>query len=425
MKGDPPDGPAFSATGNGSSTPPPTLKRSLSLPLIVLYGLGTTIGAGIYALIGEVAADAGLFAPVSFLAASLLAGFSAFSFAELSARFPSSAGEARYIREGLNSGALALVTGLLVILAGSVSAAAVSHGFAGYFQELADIPRPLAVTLLILTLGLIAAWGIGQSVRLAGLLTLVEAGGLILVIWAGSGMLPDSPLRASDLLPPFETGVWSGILAGSFIAFFAFIGFEDMVNVAEEVKDVRRNLPTAIIITLAVTLVLYVALAAVAVLAVPVADLAASDAPLALLYARATGGPGTVISVIAVVATVNGALIQIIMASRVLYGLASQGLLPAPLARIHRRTRTPLLATALVTAFVLGLAIPFKMAALAEATSVVTLVIFTLVNLALWRVKRRDPRPMGVPLYPLWIPVTGFFVSAGFVTAAAISVIAP
>ncbi len=401
----------------------PGLKRVLSLPILVLYGLGTTIGAGIYALIGEVAGSAGTYAPVSFLVAALLAGLSALSFAELGARFPTSAGEARYVREGLNSASLALIVGFMVIASGVVSSAAVLNGFTGYFMELTGAPRSLSVLGIVLILGGLAAWGIGQSVGVAAFLTLVEAGGLILVIWAGQGGLLDPPPRIGDLMPPFELAAWSGIMAGSFLAFFAFIGFEDMVNVAEEVKDVTRVMPRAIVITLSVTLVLYVAVALVAVRSVPLAELAASKAPLALVFERSTGWSPVPISLIAVMATVNGALIQIVMATRVLYGLARQGQVPAVFGRINARTRTPILATIMVSGAVLILAMAFRTAPLAQATSFIVLTIFALVNLALWRIKRHGVAAPEAPNMPIWIPILGFHVSTAFAGVEAVRLI--
>ncbi len=401
----------------------PRLNRVLSLPILVLYGLGTTIGAGIYALIGEVAATAGAYAPVSFLVAALLAGLSGLSFAELGARFPTSAGEARYVREGLDSASLALIVGMMVIASGVVSAAAVLNGFTGYFMELTGAPRSVSVIGVVLTLGALAAWGIGQSVNVAAFLTLVEAGGLILVIWAGQGGLFDPPPSFGDLVPPFELAAWSGIFVGSFLAFFAFVGFEDMVNVAEEVKDVTRVMPRAIVITLSVTLVLYVVVALVAVRSVPVAELAASKAPLALVFERSTGWSPVPISLVAVMATVNGALIQIVMATRVLYGLAGQGQLPAAFGRVHARTRTPILSTITVTGAVLILALAFRTAPLAQATSFIVLIIFALVNLALWRIKRHRPAAPGAPDLPIWVPILGFHVSAAFAGAELVHLI--
>ncbi len=396
-----------------------TLRRSLSLPLLVLYGLGTTVGAGIYALIGEVAGVAGFLAPLAFLVASLLAGVTALSFAELSARYPRSAGEAVYVREGLGSDRLAVVVGLMVVATGLVSSATIVNGFVGYAQDLVSVPRSLGILAVVLLLAAVAAWGIGQSVTLAALLTLAEVGGLLLVFWAAKGSLVELPPRLPDFLPPFELAAWAGVLGGAFLAFYAFIGFEDMVNVAEEVKDVGRALPLAIIVTFLVTLTLYLALALVSVLAVPPEELAASGAPLALVYERASGSSGTVISLIGVLATINGALIQIIMAARILYGLSSQGLLPVWLGRIHPATRTPVAATLVVSSVVALLALAFGLVVLAQSTSAITLTVFALVNLALWRVKAKDPRPQGIWLVPRWLPALGFLITVGFLAAEA------
>jgi amino acid transporter len=393
----------------------PTLQRALSLPLITLYGLGTTIGAGIYALIGAVAGQAGLHAPVSFAIAALLAGFTAFSFAELASRHPRSAGEALYVREGLRRPRLASAVGLLVVLAGGVSAATIANGFAGYCAGLIPAPRTLSITALLLVLGLLAAWGVRQSVLAASVLTVIEIAGLVLVIWAAREGFAELPSRLPELVPPGRLAAWQGVLGASLLAFYAFIGFEDMVNVAEEVRNARRVLPLAIVLTLALTTLLYVLVATVAVLVVPPSELAASGAPLALLYQRSTASSPLLINLVSVVAMVNGAMIQIIMASRVLYGLATQGALPASLGRIHPRTRTPLVATALVTLGVVALALWLPLAPLAELASVLTLVIFTLVNLALCCIKRRHPRPQGVVVFPGWVPAGGFLVSLGFV----------
>ena len=398
---------------------PPTLKRSLSLPLLTLYGLGTTVGAGIYALAGEVAGSAGMFAPIAFLIAAVLAGLSAFSFAELSSRFPKSAGEALYVREAFGSRALSLMVGLLVVVSGTISTATITGAFVGYVQELVEVPRAAVVIGIVALMALIAVWGITESVATAGVITLIEVGGLVLVIWVAGGGVADLPARWPELVPPFEPAAWSGILAGTFLAFFAFIGFEDMVNVAEEVKQAPRTLPVAIILTLGLTTVIYIVLMVVAVLALPAEQLAASEAPMVLLYRHGTGGSAVVIGLIGIVAMVNGALIQIIMATRVLYGMAAQGLLPGGLAAVHPGRRTPARATLLVAAAVLVLALVWRVAPLAEATSVVTLTVFTLVNLALCLIKWRRPAAAGVVTVPLILPATGFLVSAGFLVMEA------
>lgn len=396
--------------------PGPSLKRGLNLPLLVLYGLGTTIGAGIYALVGKVAGNAGLHAPFAFLLSAALVAFSAFSFAELSSRLPRSAGEAVYVHEGLGRRWLALAVGLLVVLAGIVSCATLARGFVGYFQELLAIPGWLGILAVVVLLGAVAAWGITESALLAALVTLLEAGGLVFVAWSGRGALAELPAMWPQIVPSLEGGVWLGMLSAVVVAFYAFIGFEDMVNVAEEVQDVQRSLPTAILLTLAITTALYFLVGLVAVLAVPVAELAESTAPLALIVQR-SGGSGNWISLVAVVAVLNGALIQTIMGARVLYGLSAQGWLPPVFAEVHPRRRTPVKATATVCALVLAFALLLPLETLARGTSLVTLTIFAVVNLALWHLKARDPHPPGAVVYPRWISLCGCAVCAAVFAA--------
>ncbi len=391
------------------------LKRALSLPHIVLYGLGTTLGAGIYVLIGEVAAVTGMFAPVSFVIASLLAAVSALSFAELSGRFPQSAGEAVYVFKALGNRTMATGVGLLVVVAGIVSSAAIVNGFVGYLNEFVEVPRWLAIAALVVGFGALAAWGVMESVSAAALFTVVEIAGLLLVIWVARDAYPDLATRWPAIVPDWSGAHAIAILSGAVLAFYAFIGFEDMVNVAEEVKDVSRNLPRAIVITLIVTTIIYIALSLAATLTVAPADLAAHDAPLALVYTKASGGSATVISMISIVAIVNGALIQIIMASRVLYGLSDRGWLPAAVGVVDQRTKTPVRATVLVTGLVLIFALWLPLVTLAQATSLIALIVFALVNLALFRVKRRDAfAPADVFTVPRWVPLLGLIVSAAF-----------
>jgi len=207
-------------------------------------------------------------------------------------------------------------------------------------------------------------------------------------------------------------------MAGAVLAFFAFIGFEDMVNVAEETKAPTRTLPLAIVITLVVTTLIYLLISMISVLAVPLDQLTVHEAPLALIYEHSTGKPAHLLSAIGIIAVLNGALVQIIMASRVLYGLGSQRLLPTLLAdafaNINPFTRTPLVATSAIAGIILALALGFGLAGLAEATSLITLSIFTLVNGALIRIRLRDGKPRESVCYPLAVPVLGLLVSLGF-----------
>jgi len=399
------------------------LERRLGLGLLTLYGLGTTVGAGIYVLVGKVAGRAGEFAPVSFLLAAALAGFTAWSYAELSSRFPKSAGEAVYVSHGFAKPALAVIVGLLVIATGVVSSATLAQGFAGYFGELAALPKWLMSLGVVVTLVAIACWGIGKSVAIASLLTLIEVGGLAMVIWAGRETLMDPAAVWAVLTPPLDVAPWAGVLGGSFLAFFAFIGFEDIVNVAEEVKDERRTLPAAIGLTLLFTAILYLAVAAVAVHAMAPSDLAASPAPLVEIFERETGRSGTLLILIGTFAVINGALIQIIMAARVLYGMSSQGWLPGALSAVNARTRTPVTATVVVGVVVAVLALAGELVVLAVTTTVFILGVFTLVNLSLFKLKRQDPAPADGISVPLWVPVVGAASSAVFLVLTVIDLL--
>ncbi|HFD78787.1 MAG TPA: amino acid permease [Gammaproteobacteria bacterium] len=399
------------------------LRRSLSLPLIVYYGLGNILGAGIYVLIGKVAGYAGALTPWSFLLASLLAGFTAFSYAELSARYPFSAGEVVYLQRGLGIRALSLLVGVLIILTGIVSAATIARGFAGYLEVFVSLPENLAITLLVLCLGALAAWGISQSVWVAAAMTLIEIGGLLLILWSAR----PSPERLGSALESLITlpdgSALKGIFLGAFLAFYAFIGFEDMVNVAEEVRNPRRNLPLAILLALGLATLLYFAIAVVAVSAVDPARLADSDAPLALIYRQARGSDPHFIAAISLIAVVNGALIQIIMAARVCYGMGRRGWLPGWLARVNRVTHTPLAATVLVTLLVLLMALWLPIETLARSTSFFVLVIFTLVNLSLWRLKHRPVGDYeGFSVYR-WVPLLGALATGLFVAVQLFSVL--
>jgi len=387
------------------------LKRTLGLPLLLFYGLGNILGAGIYVLIGKVAGEAGLYTPIAFFVASVIAGFSAFTYSELSARYPFSAGEAIYVHEGFHQTSLTRLTGLLIAFAGMVSAATISRGFYGYFHTFFQLPEALVIISIILLLGLLMIWGISQSVGMAALLTVIEITGLLLVIWVGKDSLLDIASHMESLQPPFQSSSWIGILLGAFLAFFAFIGFEDMVNVAEEVKNPQRTLPSAILLALFIATIMYALVSLVAILALDHHTLATSNAPLADVLSASSDINPMVISIIGLFAVVNGALIQMIMASRLFYGMAKKGWLWRGLAKVNKKTQTPLIASWLVITIVLGLALWFPLEVLAKATSFLVLIVFALVNAALVFIKRTQPTPDGVLNNPMWVPVSGFLTS--------------
>ena len=386
------------ATGRGE------LRRSLSLPLITFFGLGTILGAGIYVLVGKVAATAGIYAPVSFVFAAVTAGLSAFVYMELCSRYPLSGGAAVYTEKGFGIRWLSILVGFLIVLSGLVSAATITKGFVGYFQIFFNLPDAAIIIGALVALGVLAAWGIAQSTAAAAVATIIEVAGLLLIVFVARDALGTLPARLPDLIPPMNAFAWQGIVLGGFLAFYAFIGFEDMVNVAEEVKDAQRTLPRAIILAVGIATLLYLAISLIAVLALPLDELGASTAPLALIYERSTGDKPTFMALIALFAVINGALIQIIMASRMLYGMSREGWLPKVVGKVHPRTQTPIIATALVVAMILVFALALPLVTLAKVTSFALLVVFALIGVSLIRLKRREPAAPGVFSVPIWVP---------------------
>jgi len=387
------------------------LNRRITLPLLWLYGLGTILGAGIYVLVGEVAGKAGMQAPWAFLIAAVIACFSAFSYAEFSSRLPLSAGEAVYVSKAFARPWLAATVGLSVAFSGIVSAATILHGFLGYLSFFVEVPEGLGILVLVVLLGGLAAWGIGQSVLVASLITLVEMSGLCFVIFCGAGFLAEIPAQWQTLRPSLDTSAVAGTLGGAFLAFFAFLGFEDMVNEAEEVVEPRRTVPLGILLALGTGTFLYMLVALVAVLAVEPVRLQASSAPLSLVVEQ-SGYPPQIITVISLFAVINGALIQIVMASRVFYGMAGQGLLPRFLGRVNTRTRTPLSATVVVALLILIFAWELPILKLAEIATIFALFNFTVVNLALFKEKLAHPAERAPFHVPIWVPMGGALLSA-------------
>lgn len=397
-----------------SISEPATLKRSLNLPMITIYGLGTMVGGGFYALTGKVAGKAAMLTPWAFLAAAAIALLSAFSFAELSARFPVSAGEAHYVREGFGRKWLSACVGWMVIATGVVSAATLANAFAGFVQTFVAVPQWLIICGMVVGLGLITAWGITESAVAALVVTIVEIGGLLLILIVAGGSLRDVPDRWRELTPSASLADMSSILLGAYVAFYSFVGFEDMVNVAEEVKRPQRTLPIAILLSVVITALIYFLVALVTVLSVSQQDLVGSHSPLSLALGDWRFGRGT-ITAIGMLAGLNGGLVQIVMASRVTYGLAGKGHAPKLFARIHPATRTPLEATAAASVVVLAFALWLPLEPLARVTSTILLCVYTLVNLALWTIKGRHPTPAkDAPCYPRWLPLTGSVLCMAF-----------
>ncbi len=390
-----------------------TLRRRIGPTLLTLYGVGVMVGAGIYVLVGTVAGSAGLLAPVAFLIAGLIAAPTALAYAELSVRFPESAGEAAYVRHALRSNRLSTAIGIAIAAVGVTSAAAVLRGGVGYLTELVGVGATTLTLVIAVALIAVALWGVLESLTLAAVFTGLEIIGLLLVIRAGVIAPPSADWAAG--LP--DTIPWSGVGLAVVFAFFAFVGFEDIVNMAEEVRNPSRTLPIAILASLVVTSLLYGAVAVAAVRVVGLDALGDSDRPLALVYEQ-TGADGSALIAIAGVAALNGVLAQMVMASRVLFGLGRR---ERRLAFFHRTSPTfgtPARATLAIGAAVIITSLTVDIAALAELTSTFLLAVFAVINVSLIVLKRRGGRPAEFTV-PAWVPWLGLI---GSLMALAIAV---
>ena len=362
----------------------PTLRRSLSLPLLVFYGLGVTVGAGIFALVGEILDVSGDHAPLAFLLAGVISGFTGVSYMALVAQFPRAGGEAVYVSRGIGP-RVGRIAGIGVVTTGTISSAVVALAFAGYITTLIDIPKLLAALLIVAALVLVACWGVRESVLLAAAVTILEVGTLIIVVFFG---LPEVDMTAVSAAVDLSDGGLTPIIAGAGISFFAFIGFEDIANMAEETIDPRRTAPRAIAWTLIITLAAYIFLALVAVSLPERSSIVDSDAPMSVIFEAVSGLDPAPIATIASFAMINGILVQIVMASRVLYGMSNEGQAPTFWAQVHGERQTPTRATVSVGVVIALLVLFFPLVTLAKATSIVILAVFTLVNLALVRLSR-------------------------------------
>lgn len=389
----------------------PRLRRTLGLPLVTLYGLGNILGAGIYVLVGKVAGFAGSSTTLAFIIAMVTAAVTALSYMELAGRYPVSASVSVYLHQAFGKRWLSTTIGLAMVGGGVASAAALAQGFAGYLSSFISVPTVVSSVGLLVALGAIAIKGIGESAKMAALLTGLEVLGLVLVIWFGRTAFTRIDVGGLVAIDP-AVGI-GGLFAGAFLAFYAFIGFEDMVNVSEEVKNPSRTMPLAILIALLVSTVLYLLVVVVSTTLVSPADLAASEAPLTLVVERSGASQGVLLSAIGMIAAMNGVIVQIIMGSRILYGLATEGWIHRRFARVHRAYQTPVTATLVVLAAMIVGTVLLPLVSLAQLTSLLVLIIFTLVNASLIVIKRRHREHGGYIDVPTAVPYVGVALCLG------------
>ncbi|MEW2110084.1 APC family permease [Streptomyces albidoflavus] len=391
-------------TNTSNDASQPRLRRVLSTRLLYFFILGDVLGAGVYVLVGQVATASGGAVWVPLLTALLLALLTAASYAELATKYPRAGGASHYATLAFGPAA-----GFCMLAAGIVSTAALTRGFAGdYLSAFVTLPVALVAVVFLVVLALVNARGVKESTRANVVATLIELGGLAVVVVLGAWLLlrgDGDPGRLTRLGTP-EKGAAAAVLGGSVLAYYSFVGFETSVNVAEETRDPRRAYPRALFGALATAGTVYVLVGIAASAAVPTEVLARSSGPLLEVVHAAGGVPPRLFSAIALVAVANGALLTGIMASRLAYGMARDGLPPAALTRLLPRRRTPWAAIAATTVPALSLALTGSVATLASTLVLLLLVVFLFVNTAVLVLRREEGTP-GHFRVPSVLPVLG------------------
>ncbi|MEN1976095.1 APC family permease [Cellulomonas sp. P4] len=404
----------------------PELRRTIGRTVLLLFVVGDILGAGIYALTGTVAEQVGGAIWLPFLLAFALATLTATAYAELVARYPKAAGAALYANRAFRRPFLTFLVAFAVMMSGITSASAAARAFGGdYLAELLPFGVPTLVAAWVF-LGLITVvnvLGVSESVRVNVVLTLVEASGLLVIIGIGVWALAHGdgdPSRALDLHT--DGPAWMGVLGGTALAFYALLGFEDSVNLAEEARHPRRDFPRALFGGLAVAGAIYLAVAFTASMLVETDVLVGSTGPL-LEVVRVAGlaFPPWLFALIALLAVMNTALINMMMASRLVYGMSREGIVPAALGRVHSRRRTPVVAIAFTVVLALTLTATGDLGGLADTTVLLLLLVFAVVNVAVLVLRRRpaDDDETGTVdgdrersfRAPTWAPVVGAVVS--------------
>jgi amino acid transporter len=388
-----------------ASTEYTPLARVMGPKLLLLFIIGDILGTGVYALTGQVAKEVGGAAWLPFLVAFGVALLTALSYLELVTKYPKAAGAALYVHKAFGVHFLTFIVCFTVMASGLTSAATASRAFAANLfaalgmQAEGGIVTAGALGFLLLVM-LLNLRGASHSVKTNVVLTLIELSGLLLVIllgvYAAAGGQADFS-RAIAFDTPEDKSVFLAVTSATTLAFFAMVGFEDSVNMAEEIHEPQRIFPKVMLTGLGITAAIYVLVSICAVALVPVGELAASSTPLALVVQRAAPGlpTETIMPVISMFAVANSALINMMMASRLLYGMANQGVLPGFLARVHPRTRTPWSAILFTTVIGLGLIILVSRAesqairALGGTTALLLLAVFTFVNIAVLVLRRK------------------------------------
>ncbi len=393
------------------------LTRAIGPWLLFFFILGDMLGGGIYALVGEVAGEVGGAVWSAFLMAFVLAALTAFAYVELVTKYPRAAGAALYTNLAFKHPFVTFLVAFVVMASGITSAATLATGFSGdYFTELVPAPALLVSFIFLAVVALINAWGIGESVKMNAVFTMIEVTGLLIIVVVGIVAIGDG---SGDFARNFEfSGDGSPVLlavGGAALAFYALIGFEDSVNVAEEVENPSKAYPIALFGGLVAAAVVYMLVTMSASTVVPPDQLAESGDLLAVVRNGPLNISTSLFSLIALFALANGALINMIMASRLVYGMAEEGIVPGVFARVLPGRHTPWVAIVFTTVLCAILVMTGDLSALADTTVLLLLMVFVVVNIACL-VLRSDDVGHDHFTAPTFVPVLGVVVCLGLMT---------
>ncbi len=395
---------------NKTSAEQTRLLPTMGAGMLALYGLGSMLGAGVYGLVGKGAALVGGMVWASFLIAMVAALLTGLSYAALGSRYPRAGGAAYIIQRAFGFPILSYSAGLCVVASGMTSMATGSRIVASNLQTLFGLDGIPVVLIAVLYLALLCAvvWrGLKESLWFNAVCTFVEAGGLILVIVMGARFWGQADLLE---VPTSQDWAATGLLLtqSAVLTFFAFVGFEDTLNVSEEVKNPARNVPLGLVGAMLGATVLYMLIAVTAVSVVHWDVLANAPAPLGAVMNRAAPWiPSVVYTVVTIFAVANTALINFVMGSRLVFGMARQGLLPKPLAKIHPTRHTPHVAAVVIFVAVSILVTAGDVSQLAAATVILLLAVFVLMNLAQIALAKRADEPAAPIKLPIIVPILG------------------
>ena len=394
---------------DSKTQPTPTLKRAITGSMLTLFILGDVLGAGVYALAGVIAGEVGGAVWVALLVALGFAMLTAGSYAELVTKYPHAGASAVFAARAYRSPLVSFLVGFCMLAAAVTSAAGLSLAFAGdYLAAFVDVPAHVAALVFLVVIGLLNARGIKESLSANLLMTTIELSGLLLVIVAAAWFLRGGEGDFSRVVE-FKAGVNPAyaVLGAALLAFYSFVGFETSANLAEEIRDVRKTYPRALFGALLIAGAIYMAVAIGAAVVMPVEQLAHSTAPLLeVVKASGLGIPAQLFAFIALIAVANGALLTMIMASRLAYGMAHQGLLPRMLGGVLAERRTPAAAIVATTLVAIVLTLTGSLATLAQTVVLLLLFVFISTNLAVL-VLRRDKVAAEHFRVPTWVPVLG------------------